>query len=398
VSLARRCSLRSMPHPSLRLTVAVLPALLLSACGGGGNEGLRAATGTVTVANTSTVLGRGETAMFTLRGNNLDGITLRASNCTNMQETSRSQQAVTASCLVGPSSTVVAEAVNAQGQSLSSTTRDVFNVTSIATNPTAGNYRYGDQVTFTFTGTNLDKAVVIATTACVDYGTPVKTPTSYTITCRVSKTLGTVGMGKQDSFLVPNPAYGLTIPVSTTAPAVEFELDGTTDTIKIRLSEATPETTVNFLRYVDAGFYDGTVFHRLLPSSALATNGIAISQGGAYTDLNTPGDPTVKAGVRAAIPLETTRTSGLSNRAFTIAMARSDNPDSATSQFFFNTVDNNQFLDFVNANNPGYAVFGEVVNQEGQDLILAIDQDTTNQFDEPSTVTTITQARRITLP
>ncbi len=113
-----------------------------------------------------------------------------------------------------------------------------------------------------------------------------------------------------------------------------------------------PETVRNFLAYVDAGFYDGTIFHRVI-------DGFMI-QGGGFDSLlrRKPTRP----------PIRNEATNGLSNRRGTIAMARTSVVDSATSQFFINLVDNS-FLDH-RGNSPrtfGYAVFGRVV--EGMDVV-----------------------------
>ncbi len=105
-----------------------------------------------------------------------------------------------------------------------------------------------------------------------------------------------------------------------------------------------PKTVENFLRYVDDGFYSDTVFHRVIGN-------FMIQGGGMKKDMS-------RKDTRAAIPLESQN--GLKNDKGTIAMARTNVPDSATSQFFINTADN------ANLNHPqpdghGYAVFGKVV-------------------------------------
>ena len=133
--------------------------------------------------------------------------------------------------------------------------------------------------------------------------------------------------------------------------------------IKLATKEA-PITTANFLSYVEDDFYDDTVFHRVMP-------GFMIQGGGfiATGKQKIMGDP---------IMLESDN--GLKNKRGTIAMARTSDPNSATSQFFINLVDNT-FLD----NSPtsdGYAVFGEVV--EGMDVVDAIAgvKTTTSSFSE----------------
>ncbi len=108
-----------------------------------------------------------------------------------------------------------------------------------------------------------------------------------------------------------------------------------------------PRTVENFLQYVNDGFYDGTIFHRVIRDFMI--------QGGGYTtDFR-------KKKTRAPIPNEADN--GLSNRRGTIAMARTSDPHSATAQFFINTV-NNRFLDFTSPSPRGwgYAVFGKVIS------------------------------------
>jgi peptidyl-prolyl cis-trans isomerase B (cyclophilin B) len=117
-------------------------------------------------------------------------------------------------------------------------------------------------------------------------------------------------------------------------------------------TEKAPVTAENFLQYVRDGFYDNTVFHRVI-------NGFMV-QGGGF-------DPGLKQKpVRTAI--ENEAGNGLKNDAYTVAMARTSDPHSATAQFFFNVVNNN-FLNFrtANADGFGYCVFGKVV--EGRDVI-----------------------------
>jgi cyclophilin family peptidyl-prolyl cis-trans isomerase len=116
--------------------------------------------------------------------------------------------------------------------------------------------------------------------------------------------------------------------------------------------EKAPQTVANFLRYVDDRFFDGTIFHRVIANFMI--------QGGGYT-----GDFDRKdAGLRA--PIQNEAKNGLKNARGTIAMARTSDPHSATSQFFINTADNDG-LDYPAHDGWGYCVFGRVV--EGQDVV-----------------------------
>jgi peptidyl-prolyl cis-trans isomerase A (cyclophilin A) len=122
--------------------------------------------------------------------------------------------------------------------------------------------------------------------------------------------------------------------------------------IVIQLDAAkAPRTTANFVQYVKAGHYDGTIFHRVIP-------GFMIQGGGMKPDMG-------EKATRPPIPLESDN--GLQNLRGTIAMARTMDPNSATSQFFINVQDNPR-LDKANSRDGnGYAVFGKVVS--GMDVV-----------------------------
>ena len=102
-----------------------------------------------------------------------------------------------------------------------------------------------------------------------------------------------------------------------------------------------PLTVQNFLNYANAGFFNGTIFHRVIPSFVI--------QGGGYTT-----GLVLKVPTQSPIQLETPN--GLSNAQYTIAMARTNDPNSATSQFFINLTNNAASLDYINALNQGYTV------------------------------------------
>jgi cyclophilin family peptidyl-prolyl cis-trans isomerase len=129
--------------------------------------------------------------------------------------------------------------------------------------------------------------------------------------------------------------------------------------IKVELyADKAPITVKNFLDYVKAGYYDGTIFHRVIP-------GFMIQGGGLTADMQDK-----REGQKPAIKNESDN--GLKNEVGTLAMARTSAPDSATAQFFINVKDNT-FLNKENAQDKvGYAVFGKVV--EGMDVVKKIEQ------------------------
>ena len=141
-------------------------------------------------------------------------------------------------------------------------------------------------------------------------------------------------------------------PALAANPQVEF--DTTAGVIKVELyPDAAPKTVANFIDYVKSGHYVGTQFHRVI-------DGFMIQGGGFTTDFKQK--PT-----KAPIPIESESSSkaGLSNVPGTLAMARTSDPNSATSQFFINIADNTR-LNYTPAS-PGYTVFGKVVG--GMDVV-----------------------------
>ena len=137
--------------------------------------------------------------------------------------------------------------------------------------------------------------------------------------------------------------------------------------IKIELdAEKAPKTVENFLNYVKAGHYDGTIFHRVI-------DGFMV-QGGGF-------EPGMKQKPTNA-PVENEAKNGLKNENYTVAMARTADPHSASAQFFIN-VKNNTFLDHSGEANWGYCVFGKVVDgTDVVDLIKAVKTTRTGMFSD----------------
>ena len=115
-------------------------------------------------------------------------------------------------------------------------------------------------------------------------------------------------------------------------------------------NQQAPVTVKNFLRYVKEGFYDGTIFHRVMPN-------FMIQGGGLTADMERK---------ETHDPIINEASNGLTHERGTVAMARKREPNTATSQFFINHKDN-EFLNYVDEDNAGYAVFGKVI--DGMDVV-----------------------------
>jgi peptidyl-prolyl cis-trans isomerase B (cyclophilin B) len=140
--------------------------------------------------------------------------------------------------------------------------------------------------------------------------------------------------------------------------STQVELQTNHGNIRVELDEAkAPESSKNFLAYVDNGHYDGTVFHRVIPGFMIQGGGFAVGM---------KQKPTNAA-------LQNEANNGLKNDHYTLAMARTSAPHSATAQFFINTTDN-AFLNFKSESPQGwgYAVFARVV--DGTDVVDKIEK------------------------
>ncbi len=143
-----------------------------------------------------------------------------------------------------------------------------------------------------------------------------------------------------------------TVKMETSAGTFEIELD----------DAKAPDTVANFLAYVKKGHYDGTVFHRVIKGFMI--------QGGGF-------EPGMKQKPTTS-PIRNEANNGLKNKRYTLAMARTSDPHSASAQFFVNTTDNG-FLDFTSESSQGwgYAVFGRV--SAGTDVIDSIERVSTGR-------------------
>jgi len=184
-----------------------------------------------------------------------------------------------------------------------------------------------------------------------------------TINVTIKRTLGGLA-----ALLLAFAAQAQTVKLTTSMGDIRIQLD----------AEKAPKSVANFLQYVKSGQYNGTVFHRVIANFMI--------QGGGFTT-KMEQKPT-----KAPIPLESRN--GLHNVRGSVAMARTGDPNSATSQFFINTVDN-AFLDADNSRDGnGYAVFGQVIEgMEVVDKIRAVPVTDSGMFQNvPQTPVIITKA------
>ena len=168
-------------------------------------------------------------------------------------------------------------------------------------------------------------------------------------------------------------------------PRVKFTTNMGSFTLELE-PQAAPKTVANFLKYVHTGFYKGLTFHRVIPTFMI--------QGGGFTpDLKQKtGNPPVTNEAKMAMD------AGLHNMRGTVAMARTNDPNSASSQFFINVVDN-QKLDPPSFDGWGYCVFGSVVEgMDTVDKIKAVPTHTVQMSDVPVTPVIISDAQELNAP
>jgi cyclophilin family peptidyl-prolyl cis-trans isomerase len=239
----------------------------------------------------------------------------------------------------------------------------------------AQNLYYKVQTTFSFLGDGLVFGLKANIPNCSQQVLAAASITQQAITC----TLTAVGDIKVDAlddagnvlfsktFTVPHPTVALT----TSSGAIVATLD----------PAAAPNSVDNFLAYVQSGFYANSLFHRVIPNFVI--------QGGGFSSGLVP-----LPGLRGPVAIESNN--GLKNLRGSLAMARTSDPNSATSQFYFNLVDNPS-LDYVSAQSPGYTVFGKITQGlDVMDAIGAVPTTTVNgQSDVPVTDVVVSKMVRI---
>jgi peptidyl-prolyl cis-trans isomerase A (cyclophilin A) len=162
-------------------------------------------------------------------------------------------------------------------------------------------------------------------------------------------------------LLAPAAAALLLAAAPHAARSIDVAIQTSDGTIVVRLDPArAPITTANFLHYVDAKTYDATSFYRTVSRANEPSAAIQVIQGGLNASAN---------GMLRPVPLEPTSKTGLHNTDGAISMARTSDPDSATTEFFI-CIGDDRFLDAGGPTGPGYAAFGHVVR--GMDVVRRI--------------------------
>lgn len=228
---------------------------------------------------------------------------------------------------------------------------------------------FGKLVSFTVVGPNLDKGITFTAPGCASVAEQAGgTATERVYTCKPSivgnLTVTVTGGGtvlRTITVFVPQPQMTISTRINgVSQPGIVVEL----------YPSNAPLSVNNILEYVNAGFYSNLIFHRVVPNFVV--------QGGGFSP------EMVQASTRAPIKLEVPN--GLSNLRGTVAMARTAEANSATSQFFINTADN-LTLDTVGG---GYAVFGKVISgMETVDAISAVPRSTVEGAEEEPAVTVL---------
>ena len=217
---------------------------------------------------------------------------------------------------------------------------------------------YGRTATIYLGGKDLRSSLIVETNgACINSSFATNSTTDLLVLNCMVKVAGDLPLTvKTEAGVV---VYSSTISV----PNPQVTLFTSKGTITLELDPAkAPISTNNFLAYVGSGFYKDTLFHRVI-------SGFVVQGGGFTTGL-------LKRTASAA-PIELETNKGLSNLRGSLAMARTNVPNSATSEFYINLVDNLS-LDYKNFANPGYAVFGKVV--QGMEVVDAIATEPTGVF------------------
>ena len=364
-----------------------LAAVVIAACGGGGSGG-GTPEATIASANINPVAGNVQDLMVTLTGANLTaGLSVTSSQCTTLTRSTTAPNASDANTAyyrctttaTAPSTVTVTAARSSDGSALATASFTLGAATTVtqalagdgavAEIPpmqpaVAGKAKYSQLLTVTVTGTNVNQGLNVQSGGCSGMALSTSPPlissasTAY-YRCKVTAFAGldqVIVSPMHDNsitlaaaqFFAPQPQVTLAIKLGESTTAIPLG----SFVITLAPSE-TPLTVNNFLGYVNAGFYDGTIFDLIVKTPTPT-----LMLGGSYSPTTGVERPPPKA-TNAPIALEVSR--GLSNVQWTVGMDHSSGrPDSATSGFYINMVDNPQLDPDAATGSNGFAVFGNI--------------------------------------
>ena len=311
----------------------------------------------------------GQTVLLTLNGSSLDlPLTVTSAGCTGIARSSTAPNISSAAIAYYTCTASVAGAqqfaVTRAGDNLllaiASYTVPPAPVVSAAS---AGVPRYSQPLLLTLTGTGLDQPITVTSPGCNNIARSTSAPNISTATIAYySCTVASVGaqqfavVRSYDNATLASAAYTVPVPQVTMTVSNGAAVNG--NFVITLAPQQAPITVNNFLAYVNTGFYNGSIFHRLLSTFVM--------QAGGYDAGVVANAAPVHKTTNAAIALEDNV--GLSNTNLTVAMARTPAPDSATSEFFINLADNLGLNRTAAAR--GYAVFGHITT--GANLVTAM--------------------------
>lgn len=372
-----------------RLGMIVLAAAVVAACGGGGGGGAAGPQPTVSAVAINPRTADLRDLVVTITGSNLtSGMNVTSAQCTALTRSTTAPLVSNdstayyecATTTAAPNSVAVNAVRSSDGASLGSATFTIgapATVTTaiagegaVAAGPgqaaVAGVGKYSQLLTVTLTGTNVNQGLDVSSSSCsgmaLSFSPPfVSTASTAYYRCRADSANGlaqvTVAPLSDLTVTLATPQFVVDLPQVTLKMKLDVVPLG--DVVITMDPNVTPLTVDNFLAYVNAGFYNNTIFHDNVPDTPVPGGPSTqfIIQGGGYGPTSGLPRPSPKP-TNPPIALEAVR----SNLQWTVAMAREAGaPNTATSQFFINLVDNSGRLDAIAGTpNTGYAVFGEV--------------------------------------
>ena len=340
---------------------------LVSGCGGGGSSAPEPAPALATVSSVGVGTAIiGQTVLVTVQGSNLDkGLTLNSAGCSGFALSATAPNVSSATtayftCRAANSGAQTLSVVRTSDSTALTTASYTVQAASVAS-VAVSTARYSQTALFTVQGAALDLGLSVSSAGCK--GAPVLSTAAPNVSTATTAfyncTIGSVGaqtlsvVRTSDNATINNAAYTVEVPQVTLTTSNGAGVQGY---IVITLEPVkAPITTDNFLAYIKSGFYLNTAWHRVLSGF--------VAQGGGYAaPITATATPALKPTL-SSIVLEDGV--GLTNAKYTLAMARTNAVDSATSQFFINLVDNNvTAVGRINLDKTptarGYAVFGTV--------------------------------------